>query len=629
MNIRNFINKILGRPLATKEHKKQSFSIITGLPALGLDSFASTAYGPEAALMVLLPLGISGLHYFLPITIGIVFLLFLLYLSYMQTIGAYPNGGGAYVVASENLGKHFGVFAAIALLIDYLLNVAVGISAGVGAIVSVFPALEQHVLILCLAVLFMLTFLNLRGARESGFIFILPVIIFVICLFVTVILGFVYAWKTGGAPIAVIKPKPLPHATQEVGLWLLLASFANGLTAMTGIEAVSNAVPIFRQPSVYNARWTLTIIIAILGFLLLSLGYLCPAYHIVAMDETQPNYRTILAQLVSAIAGYGIFYYLSLASIFIVLTYSAQTSFIGFPRVCRLLAEDYYLPHFFAEKGRRLVFTYGIVLLSSASAILLIAFQGITIKLIPLFAVGAFTAFLFSQAGMVVYWLRKKEKGSLIKLLCNALGATTTFFALIIIIMEKFIGGAWVVIVLGAGLAVLLMQIKRHYRKITQELKEPLRLSPNPIKHPIVIIPISGWNKLTKRAVQFGALLSNRILCVYVSTSTSDESDHYLRKIWIEKIETPAKQANTKRPKLVIVKSPYRWVNKPLLKFIRKVRKKHPDRLISVIIPELVEPHWYEFVLHSLHATSLRTLLFLERDRKTVVITIPWYLRES
>lgn len=626
MDTKYILNKILGRPLASNEHKDQQLSILTGIPALGLDSLASTAYGPEAALLILLPLGTAGLSYFLPVSIAVVFVLILLYLSYMQTIAAYPNGGGAYLVASENLGKLSGVCAAVALLLDYLLNVAVGISAGVGAIVSAIPFLQPYTVILCLSVLLMLTILNLRGIKESGIIFVVPVMLFVICLMATCMLGLFYSIKSGGHPTPVVSPPAFPISTESVGLWLLLGTFANGLTAMTGVEAVSNAVPLFRKPVVSNARWTLTIIIGILGIFLLCLGYLCPSYHIAAMNEARPGYQTILSQLVAAVTGKGVFYYISIVNIFIVLTYSAQTSFAGFPRVCRLLAEDYYLPYFFAEKGRRLVFTHGILVLAIFSAILLIAFNGITTSLIPLFAVGAFSAFLFSQSGMVLFWLRKNEPGTTSKLICNAMGTIITLIALIIIIAVKFMEGAWIVMVVAPLLVLLLTRINRHYQSITREIEHSYKFDKSKLQPPIVIIPINGWNLMTEKAVEFGLLLSDQIVCVYISTEENDDK-HWLRGIWNVKIEKPAQELNAVFPKLEIIKSPYRRINKPILDFVKKVRKYHPDELITVVIPELVEPHWYEYVLHNIHAARLRASLFLERDPKTIVITIPWYLR--
>ena len=352
---------------------------------LGLDALSSTAYGPEAALTILVAAGALGLNYLPLIIFVILALLALLYISYRQTIAAYPNGGGAYIVAKENLGMSSGLLAAAALLLDYMLNVAVGISAGVAALVSALPKLHQHTLGLCLLVLLLLTILNLRGVRESGLTFGLPTFVFVVCVGAAVVIGLFRVWQSGGHPEPVVSLPALPAATQAMSAWLLLRAFANGCTAMTGVEAVSNGIPLFRKPTVQNARRTLTVIVVILGLILIGTAYVCKAYHIGAMDQQQPGYQTILSQVVIAVAGRGAFYYVAIASILTILTFSANTSFADFPRVCRLLAEDSFLPHAFAERGRRLVFSMGIIVLAILSGLILIAFGGITEKLIPLF----------------------------------------------------------------------------------------------------------------------------------------------------------------------------------------------------------------------------------------------------
>jgi amino acid transporter len=618
---------ILGRPLASSEEAKEKLSVLTGVPVLGLDAIASTGYGPEAALTILLPLGAGGLHYFPYIVLAIVIKLGTLYLSYQQTAAAYPNGGGAYIVAQDNLGTRPAVWAAVALLLDYLLNVAVGIAAGIGAVVSAIPFLHSYTLTLCLLVLLTLTLINLRGIRESGMAFVVPVIVFVGCIGIAIAIGLARSLHTGGHPMPVISPPRLPEAKTTVGAWLLLASFANGCTAMTGVEAVSNGVPLFREPKVPHAQRTLTVIVGILGLFLLALGYLCPAYQIGAMDERNPGYQTILSQLIAAVAGRGAFYYIASASIFIVLTYSAQTSFADFPRVCRLLAEDDFLPPAFANRGRRLVFSHGIVFLAILSGILLIAFGGLTENLIPLFAVGAFTAFLFSQAGMVVHWLRKRGSGLRVKLTYNALGAATTSVALVIIILAKFTEGAWMTVVVVPALVLLLQRIHRHYKKVVHEIDYPLDLHAWKLQPPVVIIPIESWNRLAEKALRFGLLLSDDVTAVHVSTEKDDKKR--LRTLWKERVETPAKSAGLPVPALKIVDSPYRRLYQPILDFVNKVKTEKPDRLIAVVIPELVEPHWYEYLLHSLHSARLRALLYQQRDQRTIVINTPWYLHEN
>src|SRR5579883_2302020 len=299
---------IFGRPLASSEGAKEELGVITGVPALGLDALASTAYGPEAALIALMPLGAAGLHYYPAIIFAIVGLLAALYASYRQIAAAYPRGGGAYTVAKDNLGSKVGVWAAVALLLDYLLNVAVGISAGIGAVISAIPALHSHTLMLCLIVLLTLMLVNLRGVRESGMVFVFPVLAFLSCLAIATMIGLVRVWQSGGHPHPIITPPPLRSAGAPVTAWLLLMAFANGCTAMTGIEAVSNAVPLFREPKVPNAHRTLTAIMVVLSLFLLLLGYLCPAYQIGGMNEQQPGYQNVLSQLVAAVAGRSFFY---------------------------------------------------------------------------------------------------------------------------------------------------------------------------------------------------------------------------------------------------------------------------------------------------------------------------------
>src|SRR5689334_2926940 len=307
---------LFGRPLASSEGNKEQLTVFTGVPVLGLDALASTGYGPEAALTILAPLGLIGLHYYPIIVLAIVVELALLYLSYRQTAAAYPDGGGAYVVAKDNLGVQAGLWAAVALLLDYLLNVSVAIAAGIAAVVSLIPALHSHALLLCLIVLLMLTFLNLRGIRQSGLVFLAPVAVFIGCLGVTIAIGLIRAWQSSGQPHPVVPPPAIPPAAAAMTTWLLLGAFANGCTAMTGVEAVSNGVPLFREPKIPNATRTLTAIIMVLTLFLMGLAYLCPAYRIGAMNEQQAGYQTILSQLVAAVVGRGIFYYVSLASIF-------------------------------------------------------------------------------------------------------------------------------------------------------------------------------------------------------------------------------------------------------------------------------------------------------------------------
>src|SRR5713101_7122627 len=437
------VELLLGRPLRSDEEAVERIGVLTAIPVLGLDALASASYGPEAALTVLLPLGATATIWVRPITLAIVAVLTVVALSYAQTIPAYPNGGGSFTVAKENLGRTPGLLAAAALCTDYVLNVAVAISAGIGAICSAEPRLLPYTLPLCLGVLALLTIVNLRGVRESGLAFLLPTYLFVASLLFTFGLG---AWKVvlaHGHPTPVVPPPRLPQAAAAASLWLLLRAFASGCTALTGVEAVSNAVPIFREPKVHRARRTLAAITAILMVLLLGISLLSQAYGIGATEPGKPGYQSVISQIVGAVTGRGWFYFVTMGAVFSVLTLSANTSFADFPRVWRLLALDEYLPPGFAHRGRRLVYSRGILSLAGIAAALLIAFGGITDRLIPLFAVGAFLAFTMSQLGMVMHWRRTGGPGARRSLVMNAAGALATSLTLVIIVASKFTEGAW------------------------------------------------------------------------------------------------------------------------------------------------------------------------------------------
>src|SRR5262245_6874338 len=398
---------LFGRRLATFEEGEQKVGVLAGIPMLGLDALASAAYGPEAALTLLIPLGAAGLSKVGPISTLIIIILLVVYFSYRQTIEAYPHGGGSYTVAKENLGTTAGLLAAAALMLDYVLVVAVGISAGVGALISVVPFFQPYTLVLCLTILVLITIVNLRGVRESGLAFVLPTYLCIGSMLIVLAIGVVKSLVAGGHPEPVDVPPALPPATAAVSLWILMRSFASGCTAMTGVEAVSNAVGVFREPCVAQARRTLTAIIVLLAVMLAGIAYLCRAYGIGATEPGAAGYESVLSQLTAAIGRRGWFYYVAIGSVLSVLALSANTGFADFPRLCRAIAHDGYLPANFGHRGRRLVYSAGIVVLAALSASLLIGFGGITDRLIPLFAVGAFLAFTLSQAGMTAHWWRE------------------------------------------------------------------------------------------------------------------------------------------------------------------------------------------------------------------------------
>jgi amino acid transporter len=617
------VNVLFGRPLASSEDEGQRISPTQGIPTFGLDALSSAAYGPEAALTILLPLALVGVRYIVPLTFGIIALLVIVYFSYRQTIAAYPMGGGSYTVAKENLGNGAGLLAGAALMIDYLLNVAVGISAGIGALVSAVPSLLPHTLALCLTVLVILTVVNLRGVKEAGTAFVAPTYLFVGTLTVVILIGFYKVVVSGGHPVAVVSPpQALPAALQAVGLWILIRAFASGCTALTGVEAVSNGVQAFRNPVVPAARATLTAIIAILVVLLGGIAVLVKYYGIMATDPGAPGYQSVLSMLTAAVAGKGIFYDLTMFSVLLVLCLSANTSFADFPRLCRMIARDDFLPHSLTTRGRRLVFSQGIWALAIFAALLLILFGGVTDRLIPLFAVGAFMAFTLSQAGMVGHWLRTaKGWEAWHSILVNGLGAFATGLTMLVIVVAKFVEGAWVVVLLLPAALVFMGRVRRHYERVGKEveLKGGVVLSAENLAPPIVLVPVDRWNAATEKALQFAITLSPDVEAVHVTCDADEEHPQ-----WKWSADPPT---GTRVPKLVTLPSPFRLVVHPIVDYVLKVEKENPQRTVAVVIPTMVERHWYHYFLHNQRGQMLTALLLLSGDERINIINVPWYLK--
>jgi amino acid transporter len=676
---------ILGRRLASSEEPQQRLGPIRGIPIFGLDALSSAAYGPEAALTVLLPAGVAGLVYVLPLTSAVILVLTIVYFSYRQTIAAYPTGGGSYTVARANLGARAGLVAAAALMIDYILNVAVAISSGVGALISAIPSLQPYTLTMCLAILCSLCLVNLRGLRETGSIFLIPTTLFVACLFTVIAIGIMKRFWPG-EPDAIVHSSFLPQSQQAVTTWLLLKAFASGCTALTGVEAVSNGVQAFREPVVVNARRCLTAIVLILIVLLAGVGYLTHAYQILARPPGEPGYESILSQMTRTVAGGGWFYQLTIASILIVLTCSANTSFADFPRVCRALAVDGYLPQSFANRGRRLVYSEGTIVLTILSAILLWAFGGITDRLIPLFAVGAFVAFTFSQAGMVMHWNRNPAPGARRKQIMNAVGAITTGCTTVIIAVAKFAEGAWVSILLFICLFRLMTAVKKHYDELEREVDAPPILNDCAVPNPIVVVPAEKWNRVTRRAILFAFSISSDVKIVHVTIGEEKQTDKAtdvkvvhsnpgyenqneeradaqmarvkpmeeeqteeevaqdppegeaqtdtvkdpdkVPSLWYQELKRSAEKAGCPVPSLTTLPSPYRLIIDTIIEHVLELERRHPDRTIAVVIPELVEPRWYYYFLHNQRGKLLAARLLFEGDRRIVVVNVPWNLKE-
>jgi len=622
----NILDVLVGKPIKTSDERAERIGPAQGIPIFGLDALSSAAYGPEAALSLLIPLGLLGVQYIIPISAAIITLLVIVYFSYRQTIEAYPAGGGSYTVARFNLGAPASLLAAAALLADYILTAAVGISAGVGALVSAVPSLLPHTMSICVGILIVITIINLRGVREAGLFFAVPTYLFVGTLLITIVVGVVRVLLSGGHPTQVAPLPPPPPITAAVSYWLMLKVFASGCTALTGVEAVSNGVKAFREPAVKNAQRTLTVIIFILAVLLAGISYLVKAYGIVATDPGRPGYQSILAMLVAAVFGKGYFYYLTIASILIVLSLSANTAFADFPRLCRAIAQNNYLPHAFGYRGRRLVYTYGIVVLAVLCGGLLILFGGITDRLIPLYAVGAFLAFTLSQSGMVVHWWRKRGPHWLKSALVNGLGAIVTGVTTIVVLVAKFVEGAWITLLFIPSTIVLFSAVRRHYHtiRVLTTTRVPV-YPPNPSQPPIAVIPIERWSNIARQGIETAARLSPEVIALHVDP---EENSELLREDWERYVERPFRSAGKEPPKLEILPSPYRFIIIPIIQFILNLSQKYPDRTIVVVIPELVEDRWYEYFLHNQRGRLLEWMLLVNGNARIFTVSAPWYVGE-
>ena len=617
---------LLGRPLATDEEGEQRVGTWAGIPMLGLDGLSSAAYGPEAALTLLIPLGAAGIGAIGPITGLIVLLLGVVYVSYRQTIAAYPHGGGSYTVARENLGATAGLLAAAALMLDYVLVVAVGISAGVGALVSAAPSLQPHTLALCLATLAGITLVNLRGVREAGLAFLLPTYLFIGSLLAVLGLGVVRSILAGGHPVPVVAPPAPPSAVVPMSAWLLMRAFASGCTAMTGVEAVSNGVAAFREPAVAHARRTLTAIIAVLAVLLAGVAYLCHAYGVAATEPGRPGYESVLSQLVGAVVGKGWAYYVTIGSVLVVLALSANTGFADFPRLCRAVAMDGYLPNGFAHRGRRLVYSRGIVVLAALAGALLVVFGGITDHLIPLFAVGAFLAFTLSQAGMVAHWRKVGGPHSGKAMAINALGAACTGVTLVVVLVSKFAEGAWITMLVVPTLLATFVGVRAHYRAVAREVASDEPLDATRLRPPLALVPIRGWSRITRKALRFALQVTPEVTALHIADDEPSMDD--LRAGWDRHVLAPSRAAGVAAPDLVVVYSPYRRIFAPLKQAVADLQAAHPGRDVAVIVPELVSTRWYHFALHNQTAALIKAYLLVSGFRRVVVVNVPWYLAE-
>ena len=621
----NILDVLVGKPIKTSEERAEQIGPTSGIPIFGLDALSSAAYGPEAALSLLIPLGLLGVQYIVPISAAIITLLVIVFFSYRQTIAAYPSGGGSYTVARFNLGSNASLLAAAALLTDYILTAAVGISAGVGALVSAVPSLQPRTVEICVGILIIVTILNLRGVKDAGLAFMLPTYLFVGTIMITLAGGIIRVLLAGGHPVSVTPlPTPPTPLVQTASFWLLLKVFSSGCTALTGVEAVSNGVKAFREPTVKNAQRTLTVIIFLLAIMLAGISYLVKVYGIVATDPGQPGYQSILSLLLAAVFGKGIFYYVTIAAILLVLSLSANTAFADFPRLCRAIAQNNYLPHVFGYRGRRLVYTYGIMTLAILTGTLLIVFGGVTDRLIPLYAVGAFLAFTLSQFGMVRHWLKNRGPHWVKSALVNGLGGLVTGVTVAVVLVAKFAEGAWITVIFIPLLIAFFAAVRRHYHAVAvaTSCTVPVTLA-NHDQPPIVVVPIDHWGQISKQGLEFASRLSTEIIGIHVEP---EEHAELLREDWERYVAKPFRSNGLEPPQLEILPSPYRFIIIPIIQYIHELSEKNPNRRIAVVIPELVEDRWFEYFLHNQRGRLLEWMLLVHGNKRIFTVSSPYYI---
>ncbi|GIV64950.1 MAG: amino acid permease [Bellilinea sp.] len=616
---------LIGRPLPTADAPHQTIGVLIGLAVFASDALSSTAYATQEMLVILMVLGPQAYQYVFPLAIAIVILLGIVTLSYEQTVHAYPNGGGAYIVTRDNIGALPSKIAAAALLTDYILTVAVSISSGVAQIVSAIPSLFEYRVGIAVGLVAFIMVVNLRGIKESGKTFAIPTYFFIITMFVTVLVGLGrYLFGTLGV---VTDPPPLEilHTTYGVGAFLILRAFASGTAALTGIEAIADGIPAFREPRSKNAGTTLIIMSLILGSLMLSISFL--SAHIQAVPSEA---ETVISQLArTAFNGRGGLYGAVIIATTVILIMAANTSFADFPRLSAITATDGLLPRQLTYRGSRLVYSRGIVLLALLATLLIVVFQASVTRLIPLYAVGVFLSFTLSQAGMAHRWWKigklkegqeLRERGSvlrydpnwLLKMVINGFGAFCTGVVMIVFAATKFVDGAWVVIVIIPTLVVIFSGIQRHYHHLAAKLSlENYGGLPQIGRHR-VIIPIGGVHRGTLAALRYARTLSDDITAVHVSLDPQ-EADR-VRQKW----ET---WGDGRR--LVILESPYRLFIEPLLEYINEIEAlRQPNEIITIVVPEFVPRHWWASLLHTQTALTLRMALLFHKD--IVITSVPY-----
>jgi len=601
---------LVGKPIPSHQAHHERYTKSSGLAILSSDALSSVAYATEEILRTLLIAGTASLWLVTPIGCVIAGLMLVIAFSYRQTIHAYPGGGGAYRVARENIGTVPGLVAAAALLLDYVLTVAVSIAAGVAALTSAFPEWHVNTVELALAFLALIMVGNLRGIRESGRIFSVPTFFFLGSMGVLLAVGAYKALTGQIVPIDSASAVIMPAETASLSIFLVLRAFANGCTALTGIEAISDGVPAFKPPEAKNAAITLMVMAGCAVTLFMGVTLLAGAFHVIPRHE-----ETVISQLNRAIlGGRGPFYYMVQAATTMILVLAANTAFSDFPRLASIIARDKFLPRQLANQGDRLAFSNGIVMLSCLSGVLLVAFGGDTHKLIPLYMLGVFVSFTLSQTGMVIKWRRERKPGWRLGALVNGLGATLTLIVLFVVSITKFREGAWVIIVLIPVLVAHFLAIHRHYEKVAQQLSlKGVEVSAT--KHNTVIVPIGGVHRAVVQALEYARTLSEDVRAVYVDVdphATQEIRDDWPR--WGKGI------------RLEILASPFRSVMEPLLEYIELTNDESPDDFVTVLLPEFVPARWWHHLLHNQRALLIKGALLFRPH--IVVTSVPYHLRD-
>lgn len=614
---------LIGSPFATSQAIEERLSKVKALAVLSSDPLSSSAYATEEILILLALAGSGALVHALPIAGVIALLLAIVVLSYRQTIRAYPKGGGAYTVAHENLGPGPGMMAAAALLVDYVLTVSVSTAAGVAAVTSALPDLHDARVPIGVAIVALMTLGNLRGVRESGTLFATPTYFFVLAMATMIIIGLIKV-AIGDAPGSLLHGAPPREgiiATQGLTLFLVLRAFSSGSVALTGVEAISNGVPLFKPAESRNAQITLTTMAAIAVFLFLGVTYLSSRYGLVPSHD-----ETIVSMLGREVLGENVLYYAYQVATALVLFLAANTSFNAFPLLSAILAKDRFLPRQFTFKGDRLAFSNGILLLAAAASLLLVVFAGEVTRLIPLYAVGVFVSFTLSQSGMVRHWWRLREPGWRTSLAINGVGAIATGVVAVIIATTKFTHGAWISILMMLALILMFSLISRHYRRFEEEIKVDegaprSRIPPTvpavrlPARHQL-IVPVDGINKITMAALDFVRELSSNVTAVHI-TDDREEAEQF-RERWQKAVpDVP----------LLLIESPYRAFVAPMLAYVESLERAEPDIGITVVLPSFVPRHWWERLLHN--QDILRLKPHLSKRPRVKVIDFPYRLQED